>query len=161
MGWCARRAQPAPHLVVVGQPGWLCEDTIEQLRSGDPSQTRVLYQPSCSDGQLATWLRHARALLFPSFAEGYGLPVVEALARGVPVIASDLPVFRETARGIPTYLSALDAAAWRDAVLDYAREDSPARAEQLARLRGFVPPSWAEHFACVETLKERSHVAAA
>lgn len=151
----------APRLVVVGQAGWLCEDIIESLRRGDPSQTRVLYQPSCSDAQLATWLRHARALLFPSFAEGFGLPVVEALAHGVPVIASDLPVFRETARGIPTYLSALDAAAWHDAVLDYARDDSPARAAQLARLQGFVPPSWAEHFARVEDLMERMHVAAA
>ena len=135
--------------------------SIDQLRRGDPSQTRVLYQPSCGDAQLATWLRHARALLFPSFVEGYGLPVVEALAHGVPVIASDLPVFRETARDIPTYLSALDAAAWRDAVLDYARDDSPARAAQLARLHGFVAPSWAEHFARVEASDGAHHVAAA
>ncbi|MDH5537980.1 MAG: glycosyltransferase [Rhizobacter sp.] len=157
----AHGAQPAPTLVVIGQRGWLCDDTIEWLRAGDPSQTRVLYLPSCSDAQLATWLRHARALLFPSFVEGYGLPLVEALALGVPVIASDLPVFRETAGDIPTYLGAGDVAAWRSAVLAYAHDDSPARAAQIARLRGFVAPSWAGHFAHVEALMERIHVAAA
>lgn len=151
----------APCLVVVGQSGWLCDHIVEQLRLGGPSQTRVLYQPECSDAQLAAWLRDARALLFPSFVEGYGLPVVEALSHGVPVIASDLPVFRETAHDIPTYLSALDAAAWHDTVLDYARDDSPPRAAQLARLQGFVAPSWAEHFARVEALMEDLHVAAA
>ena len=157
----AQLGRAAPHLVVVGQPGWLCDGIIEQLRRGDPSQTRVLYQPSCSDAQLAGWLRDARALLFPSFVEGYGLPVVEALALGVPVIASDLPVFRETVRAIPTYLSALDAAAWRDAVLAYTNDDSLARAAQLARMQEFAAPSWAEHFACVEALMERIHVASA
>jgi len=151
----------APGLVVVGQSGWLCDDIVEQLRRGDPSETRVLYRPVCSDAQLAGWLRHARALLFPSFVEGFGLPIVEALAHGVPVIASDLPVFRETARDIPTTLSPLDAAAWRDAVLDYARDDSPTRAAQLERMQGFVAPSWAEHFARVEALMEGLHVAAA
>lgn len=151
----------APCLVVVGQSGWLCDHIVEQLQLGDPSQTRVLFQPMCGDAHLAAWLRSTRALLFPSLVEGYGLPVVEALAAGVPVIASDLPVFRETVRNIPTYLGAFDLTAWRDAVLDYARDDSVARAAQLERLQGFVAPTWAEHFARVEALLEDLHVAAA
>jgi glycosyltransferase involved in cell wall biosynthesis len=162
--WRELRAQcgpAAPHLVVIGQPGWLCESTLEELRRGDPARTHVIHRPSCNDAQLGAWLQHARALLFPSFAEGYGLPVLEALALGVPVIASDLPVLRETARHIPTYLDAHDAGAWRAEVLAYAGDSSLARQAQLARLRGFSAPSWAAHFARVDALMERSHARAA
>jgi glycosyltransferase involved in cell wall biosynthesis len=162
--WRDLRAQlgaAAPHLVVIGQPGWMCEGTLEELHGSDPARTNVIYQPSCSDAQLAVWLHGARALLFPSFAEGYGLPVLEALALGVPVIANDLPVLRETARHIPTYLDAHDAPAWRAEVLAYASDASLARQAQLARLRGFAAPSWAAHFARVDALMERSHARAA
>ncbi len=61
--------------------------------------------------ELSNWLAHARALLFPSFAEGFGLPVVEALSVGTPVIATDLPAFREAAGSIPEYLDPLDGPA--------------------------------------------------
>lgn len=50
-----------------------------------------------SDQELDHVYAHARALLFPSLAEGFGLPLVEARTRGCLVIASDLPVFRELA----------------------------------------------------------------
>jgi glycosyltransferase involved in cell wall biosynthesis len=89
-------------------------------------------------------------LLFPSFAEGYGLPLAEALALGVPVIASDLPALREVGGVVPDYLDPLDGAAWRNAVADYVRPDSLARRAQLARLAGWTPPSWSAHFAILD-----------
>jgi hypothetical protein len=103
----------------------------------------------CDDAALATLLRGARALLMPSFAEGYGMPVVEAMRLGVPVIASDLPVFREIAGVIPTYLSPLDGSGWERMVLDYAGA-SATRDRQLAALHGYRAPDWASHFAAVE-----------
>jgi glycosyltransferase involved in cell wall biosynthesis len=118
--------------------------------------------PRCADAALARWLRHARALLFPSFAEGYGIPLVEALSVGTPVIASDLPVFRELAGTIPDYLDPLDGPGWRRAILDYARAEDDgraatpgARAAQLARLQGWRAPTWAQHFAQVEAFMAR------
>jgi glycosyltransferase involved in cell wall biosynthesis len=86
----------------------------------------------------------------PSFAEGFGLPVVEALAAGVPVIASDLPAFRELAGDIPEYADPLDGARWLELVREYARPDSARRAAQLERIRGFRAPTWKEHFAIVD-----------
>ncbi len=98
------------------------------------------------DRRLAKALAGARALLFPNFAEGYGIPLTEALAAGVPVIASDLPVFREIGQGVPELLPPDDAAAWSGAIADYARPDSARRREQLNRLAAFRVPDWQGHF---------------
>ena len=79
----------------------------------------------CDDEALVDHLCGARALLFPSLAEGYGLPLVEIVCRaGVPVIASDLPVFRELAGEVPDYLDPRDEAAWEHAIMSYAHDPS-------------------------------------
>lgn len=155
----ARFGAAAPRLVVIGQPGWMCHDELAHLRGGDPAHTHVHYLERCNDAALAGWMRGACALLLPSLAEGYGLPLVEALAAGVPVLASDLPVFREIAGTVPAYLDRADAAAWQAAVMAYARAGSAERAAQVRRLRGFVAPRWPQHFAQVESLLERAHAA--
>ena len=139
-----------PKLVLIGQRGWECEQVLDMLERCQALRGKVLELGDCDDAALAGWLRHARALLFPSFAEGYGMPLAEALQVGVPAICSDLPVFREIAAGVPEFLDPLDGPAWRSAVLDYARPDSPRRAAQLARLRGFRAPTWADHFSTVD-----------
>lgn len=56
-----------------------------------------------SDVELSKLYREARALVFPSLMEGFGLPALEALAAGCPVIVSDIPVFHELFGDIPTY----------------------------------------------------------
>jgi glycosyltransferase involved in cell wall biosynthesis len=136
-------------LVIVGRRGWQADDVFAQLDSGDLA-ARVIEAGPLDDRQLAHVLAGSRALLFPSFAEGYGIPLAEALAAGVPVIASDLPVFREIGQGIPDLLPADDLAAWREAVCDYAAEPSPRRTAQLSRLKDFQVPDWPGHFARVD-----------
>jgi glycosyltransferase involved in cell wall biosynthesis len=145
----------APHLVVIGQRGWECENVVDLL-DRCPALRGVVHElPTCTDAQLAVWLRHARALLFPSFVEGYGMPLVEALMLGTPAIASDLAVFRETAGEVPEYVDPLDGAAWREAVLHYAAAHAPRREAQLSRLEGFHCPTWKLHFEQVEDFLEQ------
>ncbi|GAA0574267.1 glycosyltransferase family 1 protein [Caenispirillum bisanense] len=141
----------APHLVIIGQRGWECEQVVDLLERSAALRGRVVEISRASDVELATWLHHARALVFPSFVEGYGLPLAEALSFGVPVIASDLPVFREIAGEIPEYLDPLDGPGWRRVILDYAQPQSALRAAQLERMQGFKAPTWAEHFSAVES----------
>jgi glycosyltransferase involved in cell wall biosynthesis len=150
-----RLGDAAPRLVVVGQRGWECENAADLLERCPALRGLVAEVPRCADAELADWLRHAQALLFPSFAEGYGLPLAEALALGVPAIASDLPAFREIAGGVPDYLDPLDGNGWAAAIAAYARPASPARAAQLRRLAGLRLPTWEEHFAVVDGFLER------
>jgi glycosyltransferase involved in cell wall biosynthesis len=100
-------------------------------------------------------LGRARALLFPSHAEGFGIPLVEALVAGIPVIASDLAVFREIAGSIPELLPLDDQDTWIAALTDYASENSVRREEQLVRLKGYAAPTWSAHFDKIEALLDQ------
>jgi glycosyltransferase involved in cell wall biosynthesis len=145
-----RLGHGAPQLLIIGQRGWEADAVFDILDRNEKIRGHVIELNHCSDEELAKHLGSARALLFPSFVEGYGLPLIEALAAGAPAIASDLPVFREICRDIPTYLGPADAAGWEAAILEYARPDSPERRAQLERMRGFCPPTWDSHFRRVE-----------
>ncbi len=149
----AKLGAQAPRLVVIGQRGWECENVVALLE-GNVAAGRALELSRCSDAELSNYLHHARALLFPSFVEGYGMPLVEALALGVPVLASELAVFREIAGAIPEYSAPDDGARWEALLLEYSAPGSAARAGQVARLARFRPPTWEAHFARVDGLLE-------
>jgi glycosyltransferase involved in cell wall biosynthesis len=144
----------APRLIVVGRRGWENENVVDMLERCAAIDGIVRETGPLPDREVASLLRGARALLFPSFAEGFGLPLAEALALGVPCIASDLPALREVGGAVPDYLDPLDGVAWRSAVLDYARGDSVARRAQMGRMAAWKPPSWSEHFGIVDGLLE-------
>jgi glycosyltransferase involved in cell wall biosynthesis len=144
-----QRIEPLPNLVLVGRRGWENENILDLIDRSDFLKDHVIELPGLGDAQLSALVRGSAAVLMPSFAEGYGMPVAEALAAGVPVIASDLAVFREVAGDIPDYRDPLDGPGWASAILDYASVDSVLRPNQLARLNGWQPPSWVEHFAKV------------
>ncbi len=145
----------APHLVVIGQRGWECENVVDMLERCSALHGHVHEVGRCSDAQLAAYLAHAQALLFPSFTEGYGMPLAEALMAGVPVIASDLPVFGEFAADVPQWVSPLDGVGWLRAVMAYTDSQHPERLAQLDRLRAWRAPTWVDHFEVVEDFLER------
>jgi glycosyltransferase involved in cell wall biosynthesis len=140
-----------PHLLVIGQRGWECEQVFDLLERSQSLRGVVTEINRCDDATLMNYLGQASALLFPSLVEGYGLPIVEAMRAGTPVIASDLPVFRELAGDIPTYLDPLDGPAWERAIRDYADHRSAARNEQLSRITSYRAPTWGDHFATVDS----------
>jgi len=116
----------------------------------------VLERNQSPDTEMARLLKGARALLLPSFAEGFGFPMVEALGLGVPVLCSDLAALRENGGDIPEYLDPLDGHGWRDAVIDYSWEVSPRREAQLNRLAAWKANDWTDHFAAVEELIDQT-----
>jgi len=146
----ARMGTKAPRLVIIGQRGWEADDVFRTLDRDQSLRGHVIELSNCSDQEVASHLESSRALLFPSEAEGFGLPLVEALGLGVPVIASDLPAFREIGQGIPTFLEPNDEASWEAAILDFAQPTSAARDGHLRRLGGFRLPTWDDHFRQVD-----------
>ena len=141
-----------PKLLLIGRRGWEIENTIDMLDRCAALKGTVLERGALSDGEIGRLLKSARALLLPSFAEGFGFPLGEALTLGTPVLASDIPALRELGGAAPEYLGPLDGAAWRAAILDYATDPSPRRQAQLKRLAGWRRPLWEDHFAIVDAL---------
>lgn len=132
----------APPLLLCGRRGWRNEDVFQRLDAGVP---HVRECSGLSDGQIRTLLSGAVALLFPSFAEGYGLPPAEAAALGTPVVTSDLPACREVLGDAAIYLEPSDGYRWAQTVQGLAageiqRPNSP-----------YVPPDWDTHFKLVFT----------
>jgi glycosyltransferase involved in cell wall biosynthesis len=140
--------QGVPRLLVIGRRGWENEQVIDMLERCPALKGHVEELGGCPDARMAALVSGARALLMPTFAEGYGLPVAEALAVGTPVICSDLPVLREVGGDVPDYVDPLDGPGWKRAILDHAAR-GPGHAAQMARLPAWHNPTWDEHIAVV------------
>jgi len=137
-----RWGDAAPHLVIVGRRGW---ENTEVKKRLDANPTRVLEFNDLTDGQVAGLLEGACAVLFPSWAEGYGLPAAEAAAFGTPLVCSDLAVFREVVEDYPVYVNPSDAYAWAQTIKRMALEQRLPRNPR-------IPPTWEAHFNRVLTL---------
>jgi glycosyltransferase involved in cell wall biosynthesis len=140
----------APLLVLVGQRGWETENVVDMLDRCPALRGTVIEYNAMPDAEMVRLLKGACALLLPSFAEGFGFPLIEALELGIPALCSDIAALRETGGTVPDFIDPLDGPGWRSAILDYAASGSPRRAAQLARLSGWDPPRWDRHFAIVD-----------
>jgi glycosyltransferase involved in cell wall biosynthesis len=107
----------APRLVIIGKRGWKNAEIIAAL-DDETLRDHVIEVAGLPTPDYKRLLDHCRALLAPSFAEGFGLPVAEAIAAGAAVIASDIAPFREQAGGNIVYLDPQSDEAWRKAIVD-------------------------------------------
>jgi len=139
-----------PKLVLVGRNGWMNAHIRNEIERGGFIKPHIIESPHLSQSELSRLLANARALLMPSFAEGYGLPLVEALSLGTPVVVTDRPVFREVTQQKAHYCGALDGAAWLEAI-DALADPASARSLDLrAAARQFKPPRWSGYFDAIE-----------
>lgn len=111
----------APALVLCGRRGW----KSAALHAGFDRAARagwLRHFGYVDDDALAALYRRALAVVCPSLYEGFGLPLVEAMAAGTPAVASDIPVFREVAGAGAVFAPPDDAAAWKRALAELARD---------------------------------------
>ena len=89
---------PGLELVIAGRWGWLYED-VEQAVRASPVRARIKLPGFVPERQLGPLLRDAEMLLYPSLMEGFGLPILEGMAAGRPVLTSDREPLRSVAGG--------------------------------------------------------------
>lgn len=90
-------------LTIIGKEGWLVKDTLKRIKEHPLLNKRLFYKDNLNDKELSLYYEKATAIIMASYAEGFGLPLVEAMYYQKPVIARDIKVFREIASDYPTY----------------------------------------------------------
>jgi len=106
-------------LVLAGPDGWRAAEVMRHA-AGRPGIVRLPYQ---TRERLGALVGNARAVLFPSLAEGFGLPVIEAMLMGTPVLTSAGGALQETAGGAALLVDPYDGAAMSEAIGRLDRED--------------------------------------
>ena len=145
----ARLFGPAtPKLIVAGARGWENENIVDMLERCPAIRDHVIEASGLSTPSLKRLIDNARAVLMPSFAEGYGLPVAEALTAGTPVLASNLPSLRAMDLSAITRLDPMDGLGWLAAVRRLS--EAPAHWDQGRRDRPLAAFSSEAYFPQVE-----------
>ena len=138
-------------LVIVGHRGWLNDAEKFHLKNFTQKNTkasnRIIHLDYLSETQLATLVRGARATVFPSVYEGFGLPALESMMLGTPVLASQTPALAEVCGEAACYADPLDITSIRNAFTLLSRES--AYCEELSRngktrSKAFSPSQYAE-----------------
>ena len=113
----------APALLLCGRWGWK-SDTLHEAFDRAAAAGWLHHFGYVDDAKLAALYGRARAVVCPSRYEGFGLPLIEALAAGTPVVASDIPVFREVAGEAAVFAPVDDPGAWKRALAGVVRDAS-------------------------------------
>lgn len=127
------------HIILAGSMGWNMEEFGEKVGAHPDYNTRIFILQGLSDKEIAYLYMHARFLVFCSYMEGYGLPLIEAIQWGTPVIAADMEVSREVAGNYA----------------DYFTQDDP---EQLIQLVSYYDTHSEEYLQWKHRLKEATFI---
>jgi len=129
------RESPQSRLVIVGRFGWMSSDLVKRILH-HPQYSRSLFLfTNLVDSELDFCYRNSRAFIFPSHAEGFGLPVVEALQHGLPVMASDIPIHREVVGDFCAYFDPYDPASLARLIADFEQSGTLVGVRQASEYR--------------------------
>lgn len=130
-------------LIFAGKIGWNVEALAKRIEEHPEKDKRFYHFIGLSDEAIEYLYSHAYLVAFPTFIEGFGLPIVESLERGTPVLASDVPVLREVGRDYCEYFNPHKPQDFIDVVNGLI--DNPTEYEALKeKAAGFVSFTWKE-----------------
>lgn len=131
------------NLIFAGKIGWNIEDLKKRIENHPKKDSQFFHFTGLSDEAIEFLYENAYMVAFPTFAEGFGLPIVESLQRGTPVLASDIPVLREVGGEYCDYFNPKDYREFVKVVNKFLdnQEDYEALKKKA---EGFIPFTWKE-----------------
>ena len=145
------QTHPEVALVFVGKSGWKVDELAARIERHTRRGSNLFWYQKVDDVTLDALYRFSTLAVVPSFYEGFGIPVVEALSRGVPVVSSNGGALPETGGDLAEYLDPDDVEGWVAAVTRHL-DDPDFHQAARGRLVGYRPPSWDE---CAKVVVEQ------
>ena len=131
-----------PRLVFVGRSGWLVQDLMEQLEACNYLDGKIVVLHDVTDVELALFYRKCLLTMFPSWGEGWGLPVGESLAHGKISITSTAGAIPEVAGELADYVDPYNARDGLEVLLRYLDDPERRCGREREIVRHFKPRSW-------------------
>jgi glycosyltransferase involved in cell wall biosynthesis len=136
-----RHTELKPQLVVAGRVGWLTDKLFNRAGQSDAAD-RLVFTGYLGDDELRALYSAASVFVYPSIYEGFGLPVLEAMACGAPVVTSDIASLRQTAGDAARLVSPSDAAALAKNIVDLLENKSEQQYLSQAGIKHAQQFSW-------------------
>lgn len=135
-----------PELHIIGRRGWLNQSVFATLDNHPMMGKHVFEHGPLSDEETADRLAQSWGLLFPSKAEGFGLPLIEAAALGVPILCGENAIYHEILGDYPLYLNVDNSYDWAQRILGRAGRTRESEADRQTRAASVSIPDWPSHF---------------
>lgn len=129
-------------LVIAGRVGWNSDVVVERMHRLECNPNFVFLEQK-NNATIQYLYQHAKVVAFPSFDEGYGLPIIEAMSYGVPVITGNVPVLCEVGGDACMYCDVDDPEQWKETILDLY-ENELNYSEWKTKAERFRPMTWDE-----------------
>ncbi len=140
---------PNVSLCIIGKVGWLSDEVINRINTHPLFEKTLFMFNNISDTGLEYYYQHSKALIFPSFVEGFGLPIVEALHYGLPVFASDIPVHREAGGDFCTYFDTKNPLSLAEIIIGI---ENSGKMPRVRDNKEYIPVTWKD--SCRELLRK-------
>lgn len=143
----AERGVNLPPIAIVGRVGWLAADIYEIMRQDPEVKSKFIFMHNIGDEELSWLFEHCLFTVYPSFYEGWGLPIAESIAHGKPVIASNTSSMKEIAGELISYFNPASPEECLERIIELM--DSNERAAASTRIKQYQPTSWDDTFVAV------------
>lgn len=140
-----RQGISLPKIVVVGRDGWLTDDIRYVMKNDPDARKQIVFLNNVNDNELDWLYKHCLYTIFPSFYEGWGMPVAESLAYGKLCIASDMSSIPEIAGNMIDYFSPYDTGSILDCITRYLDPVELQKKEDIIR-KSYHQTTWGDMF---------------
>lgn len=149
----AARGIQLPLLIIVGRKGWQGEGVYDLMTKDPEVMQNIMVVTDASDTELSWLYIHAKYTIYPSFYEGWGLPVAESISYGVPVLASKTSSIPEIAGDLIEYFDPIST----ENILNKMQymEDPKNLAKSVSKIKKYKPTTWDQTFLQIKQGIER------